>query len=211
MPASQGGTGLIAPGASGNVLTSNGSIWTSAAGGGGGFGNIRSFTTSTTWTIPTGITKIKAYVTGGGAGCSGNVGGGAGGTVVDYLTVTPGATATITIGAGGATGTTSTGGNTTLVIGSTTLTGNGGSQNNSFGSGAGGSASSSGGGATPVIIPGGDGSRIAPGTLPVGAASIWGGQNVGSNAFGSGGGQRTDQFTNTFPNAGAPGVVVIEW
>jgi hypothetical protein len=38
LPASNGGTGLTAPGASGNVLTSNGSAWVSSAPTGGGAG-----------------------------------------------------------------------------------------------------------------------------------------------------------------------------
>jgi hypothetical protein len=38
IPATSGGTGLVSPGAIGNVLTSNGTSWISAVGGGPGSG-----------------------------------------------------------------------------------------------------------------------------------------------------------------------------
>ena len=40
----EGGTGLVSPGSSSNVLTSDGSVWISAAGGGGGGGGITALT-----------------------------------------------------------------------------------------------------------------------------------------------------------------------
>lgn len=50
-----GGTGLSAPGANGNVLTSNGTVWTSAPGGGGGGGGIGGVNVQTTnYTLVTG-------------------------------------------------------------------------------------------------------------------------------------------------------------
>jgi hypothetical protein len=61
LPASNGGTGLTAPGTAGNVLTSNGSAWTSVAPAAGGLGvgqTWQSFTGSrssgTTYTNSTG-------------------------------------------------------------------------------------------------------------------------------------------------------------
>jgi hypothetical protein len=39
LPAASGGTGITSPGASGNVLTSNGTAWTSAVPSGGGSGS----------------------------------------------------------------------------------------------------------------------------------------------------------------------------
>jgi hypothetical protein len=96
-------------GTSGQVLTSGGSgaapTWATA--GGGGFTTMVTYTSSTTWTVPAGITKVKVTVTGGGGGggSSGNsrtgTGGAAGGTAIKYLTTTPGAVITVTIGAGG--------------------------------------------------------------------------------------------------------------
>jgi hypothetical protein len=69
---------FVAPGTSGNVLTSNGTTWTSAAAPAGYVGpNAQVFTANGTFTIPTGITKLKVTVVGGGAG--GNPSSGAGG------------------------------------------------------------------------------------------------------------------------------------
>jgi len=86
LPAANGGTGLTSAGTSGNVLTSNGTAWVSstpASGYAGASGQI--FTTTGTFTIPSGITKLKITVVGGGGGgpyfngCSW-VSGGSGGT-----------------------------------------------------------------------------------------------------------------------------------
>jgi hypothetical protein len=61
------------------------------------------FTTSTTWTVPAGVTSVSVLVVAGGGG-GGTAGGGGGGGVVynPIYTVTPGASLTVTIGAGGA-------------------------------------------------------------------------------------------------------------
>jgi len=99
------------PGTSGNVLTSNGTAWVSQAAGGGSGGQVYSqlFTTSGTWTAPTGVTRVRVWCIGGGGGgafnnsCSGNGAyGGGGGTAVGVYTVVPGTGYTVTIGAGGA-------------------------------------------------------------------------------------------------------------
>ena len=62
------------------------------------------FTNSTTWTIPSGVSSVDyLVVAGGGAGSSsGGAGGGAGGFQTgSSLSVTPAATYTIAVGAGG--------------------------------------------------------------------------------------------------------------
>ena len=69
----------------------------------------QSFNSSTTWTVPTGVCSVKVLVVAGGGGgggqgtwyfCAG--GGGAGGVVYNAsYPVTPGASITVTIGAGG--------------------------------------------------------------------------------------------------------------
>jgi len=75
----------------------------------------QAFTTNGTFTIPTGVTKVKVTVVGGGGGGStgatvskvARVGGsgGGGGTAIAYLTgLTPGNTLAVTIGGGGAGG-----------------------------------------------------------------------------------------------------------
>jgi len=106
VPASQGGTGLSSPGTSGNVLTSNGTAWTSAA---APVINVQTFTSSGTWTKPAGYSAssrvlIQAWG-GGGSGARsalGAGGGGGGGYNERWVTLsTMGATETITIGAGG--------------------------------------------------------------------------------------------------------------
>lgn len=102
---------LVAPGTSGNVLTSDGTGWVSAAGGGyGGFSTVI-FSSSTTWSVPAGITRARITVIGGGGGS--NIAtpsnkAGNGGMAVAYCTSISG-TLTITIGAGGASA--NTGGN----------------------------------------------------------------------------------------------------
>lgn len=73
--------------------------------------NTTIFTSSGTWTKPTGCTAALVYVVGGGGGGGGSnpdaseascgSGGGGGATVVVYLTSGLGATETVTIGAGG--------------------------------------------------------------------------------------------------------------
>lgn len=95
----------------------------------GGFTNFVEFTSSTTWVVPSDVNKILIYASGGGGGGgagqshAGSSGGGGGvNWRVRMVTVVPGETLTITIGAGGA-GATTAGGNggnggTTTVSGS---------------------------------------------------------------------------------------------
>ena len=98
------------PGASGNVLTSNGSVWVSQAFSAGGNLRVQLFTSSGTWTAPAGTTTAIVYVVGSGGGGGGaniyNNGGsgGNGGAGYGIYTVTSGASYTITIGTAGAAG-----------------------------------------------------------------------------------------------------------
>jgi hypothetical protein len=69
LPATNGGTGLASPGASGNVLTSDGTNWTSAAGGVGGGGSAR-VTSTVTSAVTLGSaanTEYLAYIAAGGS------------------------------------------------------------------------------------------------------------------------------------------------
>jgi hypothetical protein len=98
----------VAPSTSGNVLTSNGTSWTSAAAPAGGFSNMQVFTSSGTFTVPAGITKVKVTVVGGGGGssggdsCASGNGGGGGGAAIEVISgLTPGGTVSVTVGAGG--------------------------------------------------------------------------------------------------------------
>jgi hypothetical protein len=69
LPAGNGGTGLSSPGASGNVLTSDGTGWTTAAptGGGGGSSRVISTVTSATTLGSTAGTQYVAYIGSGGS------------------------------------------------------------------------------------------------------------------------------------------------
>lgn len=177
-----------------------------ASGGGGGLQSVQVFTTSGTWTRPSGITKVLMFVTGGGGGGggytttntdSGGGGGGAGGTAIKFLDVTSIASSTITIGSGGSAGSGNggNGGNSSWADGTNTITGSlgsGGSAGASTAAGAGGSNGSASGG--DLNTPGGDGN---PGGCPEdgtvngnggsGGSSFWAGGGAGRLGGGSGG------------------------
>ena len=72
-----------------------------------GFRIIQQFTASGTWTAPTGVTQVEyLVVAGGGGGGMAGGGGGAGGLLTATgLSVTPGTSYTVTVGAGGTGGT----------------------------------------------------------------------------------------------------------
>ena len=103
----------VAPGTAGNVLTSVGGTWASAVLPASYVGpNIQIFTGNGTFNVPSGITKVKATVVGGG-GLGGNftsgvtgegaAGGGGGGAVaVKWVTVTSGGSYSVTVGGSGA-------------------------------------------------------------------------------------------------------------
>jgi hypothetical protein len=221
-------------GTSGQVLTSAGSgaapTWTTP--GGGGFSNMDVFTSSGTWSVPTGVTKCRVTVVGGGGGGAGSPAGGAGGgsgaSAIKTLVVS-GGSATVTIGSGGAGATSGniggTGGTSSFVYGVTTVscTGGGGAYYNSRTGGDGGNAS----GGDFNIKGGGGGSSGSTSSAQTqggatGAASMFGGggragspdssgDNVGGNGGantggGGGGGGRSSNGGN-----GGSGVVLIEY
>jgi hypothetical protein len=156
LPNTDGAVINTAPGTSGNVLTSNGTAWTSAAPTLAVI-NTQTFDASGTWTKPAGYSaSSRVLVQAWGAGGSGGrnttatsaSGGGGGGYIERWLNLSQlGATETITIGAGGAARTATNqagavGGNTT--VGSLVTAyggGGGGSVANASGGGGGGQLS----------------------------------------------------------------------
>lgn len=228
----------VAPSTSGNVLTSNGTTWSSSAPSYAGMTS-QVFTSNGTFTIPTGITKVKVTVVGGGGGSGGasasfcaagySGGGGGGGAAIKYLTgLTPGNTLTVTVGAAGTAGSSSpgnggTGGNSSVASGTQTITtvqGNGGvgSLANAPTGGAGGS--SSGG---DIAISGQPG-RYALVSLYVGGqdggSSYFGlggtkaassGSAVSGTGYGAGATGAYEGSTTIAGAAGTAGIVIFEW
>ena len=118
VPTTKGGTGLTAIGSAGQVIQVNsGGSALEFATPAGGLTNFqtRAFTSSTTYTPTSGTAFIRVYCVGGGGGGGGTApgsqgafaaGGGMGGNcgIRDYVATELGATASITIGAGGSGG-----------------------------------------------------------------------------------------------------------
>lgn len=211
------GTGITVSGATGAVTVN------AAAGGIAA----QTFTSSGTFTIPSGVTAIKmTIVGGGGAGGSGAAGpaggGGGGGAAIKFLTgLTPGNTLTVTVGAAGGTSSVASG---TQSITTVSATGGaaGGPGSTGGASAAGGIGSSGdmniGGGAGGVGISfyinaclGGDMSGVGGSSiLGGGGTNAW--LNAGAvgagRAYGGGGGGGRNGGAG---GAGAAGVVLIEW
>jgi mucin-19 len=162
---------------------------------------ITSFTTSGTFSVPSGLTSINVLVVGGGAGGgkspgNGGGGGGAGGLIYrPGFSVTPGGTVTVTVGDGGG----ATGGfasNAPSVNGQNsvfgTLTANGGGSGGAHGSG--GNPGGSGGGAGRDSNGAAAGSATQPnqpgesGNYGFGYAGGIDGSSSGSSTGGGGGG-----------------------
>lgn len=165
----------LAIGTSGQVLTSNGTTasWSTPT---SSTKTWSAYTASSTYTVPSGVTSIRAYAIGKGANGGGYTygGGGGGGCAYGDIAVTAGQTVTITISAGVA---------TVSYGGTTMLTGNAASNNtggtaSKHASVTNGGAYSGGNGGTGLC--GGGGASGSP--LGIGGAG-------GSNAtFGAGGG-----------------------
>ena len=175
----------------------------------GGFSKIEAYTSSTTWSVPVGVTLCKITVTGagGGGGTSYACGGGAGGSAIKYLTLS-GGSITITIGTGGtnSAGAGNVGGSSSAVYGATTITGTGGAGGNSQyvsgGTGTGGD----------INIPAGS----APATAVNGAngvsANIWGaGFTPAGGSWGAGGSIYNSFGSPTTVANASNGVVIIEY
>ena len=169
------------------------------------------FTASTTWTAPTGVTSVTAEVWGGGGGGGGqnlatDGGGGGGGGAYSKqtaITVVPGNSYTVTVGAAGAGGTSgcgTTGGDSSFVNISTVLAKGGVGGCNSTGTppagGAGGAAASGVGG---TKFDGGQGEIGKNNATGVGG---YGGSSAGTAAVGFSGPQAWS--TEIYPTASTP-------
>jgi hypothetical protein len=188
----------------------------------------QAFTSSGTFTIPSGVTAIKmTIVGGGGAGGAGNAGGypvggggGGGGAAIKYLTgLTPGNTLTVTVGAAGGTSSVASGTQSITTVSATG--GTAGTSGASSGAGGAGGLGSSG----DLNIGGSAGGTIfspsvgctSLGISGLGGASIFGGGGTNASftggtvgagrAYGGGGGGGS----SSAGGAGAAGVVLIEW
>lgn len=191
-------------------------------------------TSTQTWTVPLvlrlGLKQAKVSVTaGGGSGGSGvtngsyrGSGGGAGGTAISVLNLAGVNTVLATVGAGGASPTTTSadgnsGGGSSFGSYLSALGGGIGVGYNSTNSPAGGAGGGSSGGQ--LNIKGGSGSDAPAlggngiGGSGDGGSSLYGGGSRGSSsvtlptqAYGSGGGGAVSGGS-----AGAPGVIIIEW
>ena len=194
-----------------------------------GLQNIAVFTSSGTWTKPSGITRIKVYVTGGGGGGGShngddaNGGGGAGATAIKIIDVTSVSSVSVTIGSGGggSSGNSSNGaGNGNASSFGSYCTGGGGEGPNNWGIGGSGGVASGGdlnlrgGYGTSGNIDGYANSE-AGGS---GGSSFWGGGPNGGTHWGSrgtngpygAGGAGAHANTNNNGSDAQPGVVVIE-
>ena len=206
--------------------------------GAGGLKSMQVFTSSGTWTKPAGISTIKVYCTGGGGGGGGHgttddlgAAGGAGGTAIKIYDVTSTSSVAVTVGTGGAGGTTTNDGSAGVASSfpgpGQTITGNpgGGGADGNAGAVLGGSGGTATGGDLNLI--GGDGGNgfdqdvaTSSGYLSsyaVGGGTFWGGgarsashttvARAGQN-YGTGGGGGTEGQDAGY--VGASGVVVIE-
>lgn len=186
------------------------------------------FDQSRTWTVPDGVTVIRAYIAGGGGGGAGaspdgrgGGGGGAGGTCIALLGVSPGQVVSVVVGhggAGGAAGQPGQPGGTSSLLGvSAGGAGGGGSSPPAGGPGgdAWGGLGSRGGNGGDGGGAGADGGNFGGD----GAASYWGGGGRAATgasdvqhgrAWGSGGGAGYGG-PDTSGGTGSWGVVYIEY
>lgn len=198
-----------------------------------GFSHSQTFSTSGTFTVPAGVTVVRATVIAGGSGGAGSSAtffagpcGGGGGAAVKLCSVTPGQTIAVTVGAGGAGsaaavasgagGSSSFGAFCSATGAAAAATGGGGQSGGPPGSGTGGDRNFAGGfgsdGQGPFVTnlgtwPGQSGSSIYGGSGRAGQ----GGGAAGPTPGAGGGGSYYNGTSSTNGGAGAAGQVFVEW
>jgi len=206
----------VAPGTSGNVLRSNGTAWVSTTIAEYDGVNFQTFVSSGTFTVPAGITAIKVTVRGGGGGGAQSVlnascqdvpggNGGFGGFSAGFLTVTPGASYTVTIGAGGAgsnSGSGSAGGASSFGTAFTTTGGGGGLANNIDGANGTGSGTN-----LNLMIAPPDSVYRTRATSSTAAVAF----AIGTARYPGAGGQGESTTSGNNAGGGVGGAVLVEW
>ncbi len=225
-------TSYVAPGTAGQLLSTGGPSaapsWMDPPPS--GFSGFANFTTvgATNWTVPAGVTKVRATVVSGGGGgrnahtqggggslpTARGAAGGSGGVAQGYITgLTPGSTISITVGAGGAVGV--NGGQSSFGTHLVVSGGGAGGFNGAGVAAAGGAVGVASGTTTFTQIPfkalvGQAGEVVDGGNGYLG--STIGGNNTFSNygTGGNGGGARWDPITYG-GSAGTQGCIVVEF
>ena len=195
----------------GQVLTANGTSWTSVAAAAGGFSNMQVFTSPGTFTTPSTTTKLKVTVVGGGgSGTTGSVGGAGGGGAAIYVgPVTASTPYAVTVGTGGTAP--AVAGGTSSFAALASATGGAAGPVGAGGAGSAGTLQIPGGRGQPVYIS--STNNASPGVNPGVSASGAGGNSilgiggnpggVNGNVYGGGGGGNAGN--------GAAGVVIVEY
>jgi hypothetical protein len=192
---------------------------------GGRYQSIQVFTSSGSFTVPAGVTKLRVRVVGGGGSGGGSTaslagaGGGSGAYAEGVVTVTPGQVITVTVGAGGAGNSGASGsiGGTSSFGAFASATGGSGGATNGGGSAPGGAPGSASGSGF-ILIAGANGqdgyantgSGMGANSVFGGAGRAGGGGGVGGTAPGAGGGGAYTLVT-AVGGAGAAGIVIVEY
>lgn len=212
-------TGQVARDAAGGILTCQAGKW---SGGAGNQGKMDVITASGSYTIPSDAVKVTVVGAGGGGGSCltwdvGGAGGGAGGAAIKYYRGMKGTVITVTIGAGGGSGT--NGGPTYFGAALYATGGEGGYTQYGYPGGEGGQGY---GGDINLGGGGGQGFSYAPTSRRfsggMGGNSIFGGGAAGSGndynyvkygrAYGAGGGGASSVC---YGGNGSQGVVIVEY
>ena len=219
-----GPVGSVSYGTSGQVLTSGGAsaapTWATASSSPIPSMDVFTTGTSATWTIPTGITKVRITVVGGGGGGGGNYGGGggSGGGAIKVLTgLTPGNTLTYSVGAAGAN--LGNGGTSQVASGTQSITTISATGGTAGGGNSGGSTGAGGIGSNGDLSFAGNGGALGSVTdtyLGAGGGSFFGGggyaqvatnPGVNGRAYGGGGSSSSGGTGST----GGVGVIIFEY